>query len=119
MSEYLDNVLIKLKRKYGKDETVAALIKKLSESEVEIGTLKAEIDHLQAQLTLTKKDNERELRIEAKKSEVYQAKAKECTILKKEIEKLRKERSQYIQKYHALELEKANNWNNKIENLKP
>ena len=36
-SKYFDNVLIKLQRTYSKDEAVAALSKKLSDTEIELG----------------------------------------------------------------------------------
>jgi predicted RNase H-like nuclease (RuvC/YqgF family) len=45
-----DNVLIKLRRQYSKDETVAALSKKISELEIENGALKSEIEHLEFEL---------------------------------------------------------------------
>jgi hypothetical protein len=35
MSKYIDNVLIKLRREYSKDELVNALSKRLSEAEIE------------------------------------------------------------------------------------
>ena len=41
-----DNVLIRLKRKYSKDELVSGLIRQLSEKDVEIGKLKSEICEL-------------------------------------------------------------------------
>ena len=37
--DYFDNVLIKLRRQYSKDETVAALSKEISELEIENGAL--------------------------------------------------------------------------------
>ncbi|AJR04834.1 hypothetical protein [Siansivirga zeaxanthinifaciens] len=44
---YFDNVLIKLKRRYRKDETIAALSKKLSEVEIELGKSIAYIHELE------------------------------------------------------------------------
>ena len=38
--DYFDGVLIKLKRAYSKDETVAALSKQNSELQIQIGVLK-------------------------------------------------------------------------------
>ena len=45
-NNFYDDVLIKLKRAYSKDETVSALIKKLSETEVVLGQRNDEIDEL-------------------------------------------------------------------------
>lgn len=47
MPSYFDNVLIKLKRAYSKDETVSALSKKLSEVEIEFGKAIAYIHELE------------------------------------------------------------------------
>lgn len=64
--DYLDNVLIKLKRKYSENEVIASLTKKLSEAEIENGILKSQISELEYTLDNVKKD----LRIKIKK-EVY------------------------------------------------
>jgi hypothetical protein len=45
--DYLSNVLIKLKRKYEKDEVLKAVIKENKELIFEIGQLKSEILHLE------------------------------------------------------------------------
>jgi hypothetical protein len=45
-NNYLDRVLIKLKRKYSKDETVSYLTKKLSEVEIKNGMLISELEEL-------------------------------------------------------------------------
>lgn len=42
--DYLDRVLIKLKRRYSENEVIAALNKKLSELEIELGMIKSERD---------------------------------------------------------------------------
>ena len=47
MSNYVDNVLIKLKRQYSKYETICALTKKLSDAEIENGKLKSYIQELE------------------------------------------------------------------------
>ena len=52
--DYFDNVLIKLRRQYSKDEAVA-LSKKISELEIENGALKSEIEHLEFELKKYKK----------------------------------------------------------------
>ena len=48
--DFYDRTLIRLKRQYSKDEVVAALIKKLSETEINVGILKDEIDYLKSEL---------------------------------------------------------------------
>jgi len=55
--EYLDGVLIKLKRKYSKDEVVSALSKKLSESDFKNGELVSELDELKHLLQTSSKEN--------------------------------------------------------------
>ena len=45
-----DEVLIKLRRKYLKDEIVSALYTKISEKDLEIGKLLSEIDFLNSEL---------------------------------------------------------------------
>jgi hypothetical protein len=62
MSKYIDNVLIKLRREYSKDELVSALSKRLSEAEIENGKLKSYIDELESKIesrTKLKKEVER------------------------------------------------------------
>jgi hypothetical protein len=43
-SKYFDRVLLKLKRQYGKEEYIAALLKKISDLEIENGKLISEKD---------------------------------------------------------------------------
>lgn len=52
--DYLDRVLIKLKRRYSQNEVIAALNKKLSEVEIELGVVKSERDEARY---LLKKEN--------------------------------------------------------------
>ena len=47
---YEEDVLIKLRRKYSKDEVVSALYAKISEKSLEIGKLLSEIDFLNSEL---------------------------------------------------------------------
>lgn len=54
--DYIDRTILKLRRKYSKDELVAALNKQLVSKDIEIGKLKAEIDYLND--LLIKKNNE-------------------------------------------------------------
>ncbi|WP_424493920.1 hypothetical protein [Salinimicrobium sp. GXAS 041] len=71
---YEDNVLIKLRRAYGKDEAVAALNKKVSELELENGALKSEIDHLNHELKKGFQQKEKDIR-----RELYQTEFKNLT----------------------------------------
>ena len=77
--EYLDNVLLKLKRKYSKDETVAALTKKLKEVEIENGKLSAEIAYLEheAKENVDSKEIMKLAKIEARKEKLYLLKLNE------------------------------------------
>ena len=64
--DFFDDVLIKLKREYSKDEILSAIIKQNSELTIEIGKLKSEIEHLEFELQNQKKIDEQEI-IEYKK----------------------------------------------------
>jgi inorganic pyrophosphatase/exopolyphosphatase len=48
--KYIDNVLLKLRRQYEKDEVLSAFIKKISELEVENGKLTSYIQELEDKL---------------------------------------------------------------------
>lgn len=102
---YTEHTLLRLKRKYGKDELVAGLLKQVSELDIESGKLKAEIDHLNAELENTKKevsqtiseinakkkmciDNRAE--VLAKKDELYKRCEEKYTARGKEIISLKK-----------------------------
>jgi chromosome segregation ATPase len=54
---YEDDTLIRLRRQYSKDETVAALSKKLSEADVKNGMLQSEIDELKHDLSKVNSKN--------------------------------------------------------------
>ena len=56
---YEEDVLIKLRRKYSKDEVVSALFKKLSDKDLEIGKLLSEIDFLNSELKKQKDEVEK------------------------------------------------------------
>mgnify|MGYP003494878890 FL=1 len=64
--DFFDDVLIKLKREYQKDEILAAIIKKNSKLIVEIGKLKSEIQHLEYEIETKKEIDEKEI-VEYKK----------------------------------------------------
>lgn len=96
---YIDRVVLNLKHTYGKDELVAHLQKELSEAKVEIGQLKAEIEHLKHfnakenqivyQEILTKAENR--FKDRAIKAE------KDFTVLKKNHDELLKK---HCEQYH-------------------
>ena len=115
---YFDNVLIKLKRAYSKDETVSALSKKLTEVEIELGKSIAyihELEHEKHQMTLKtggeqwfekyKKLKERfdKLDKEAKQDELYLMRSKENSRLHSELKKLRKVNNDLVNKIYLLE----------------
>ena len=56
---YEEDVLIKLRRKYSKDEVVSALYAKISEKDLEIGKLLSEIDFLNSELKKQKDEVEK------------------------------------------------------------
>ena len=59
MSDYIDNVVLKLKRKYSKDELVARMLKEQSQIKTELGIVKSERDELQYNLDrILKLDND-------------------------------------------------------------
>lgn len=62
--DFIDNVLIKLKRKYSKDEVLSATIKQNSDYEIQIGQLKSEVDYLNDKINKISKKNERNKDIE-------------------------------------------------------
>lgn len=75
--KFFDNVLIKLKRQYKKDELVSALTKQLSEKDLEIGKLLSEIDYLKSghenleNKLKSHKDLNKEAKIEVRKEGLY------------------------------------------------
>ena len=115
---YFDNVLIKLKRAYSKDETVSALSKKLTELQIELSKSIAYIHELEDekhQRTLKsggeqwfekyKKLKERfdKLDKEAKQDELYLMRSKENSRLHSELKKLRKVNNDLVNKIYLLE----------------
>jgi hypothetical protein len=115
---YFDRVLITLKRAYSKDETVAALSKKLKDTEIELGKSIAYIHELEDekhQRTLKsggeqwfekyKKLKERfdKLDKEAKQDELYLMRSKENSRLHSELKKLRKANNELVNKICLLE----------------
>ncbi len=98
--KFYDNALLKLHRKYGKDELVLSLKKQISEKDIEIGKLKSEIDFLSAELSDKKEKKEimRQANVKLKADELFLLKEKECKIHLKKIDELRKSNKELIMK---------------------
>lgn len=107
-AKFYDEVLIKLIRKYGKDELVASLLKQLSEKDVELGQLKAEIEHLNHELTVDKvsKAINKAAKIEARKQELHTLLINENNRLKKEVKLVRQDNRDLIAKMCTLTKDK-------------
>jgi hypothetical protein len=103
--DYIERTLIKLKRQYSKDELVAALLKQISEKDIELGKLSAEIDYLQNELQSNKEQKEinRLAKVEARKEELYRRKVEDNQKQRAEIKQLRAMRSDLIAKNYALQ----------------
>ena len=103
--DYIDRTLIKLKRQYRKDELVAALLKQISEKDVELGKLRSEVDYLQNELQSNKEQKEinRLAKIEVRKEELYCIKAENNRKQRAEIKQLRTVRGDLIAKNNALQ----------------
>ena len=103
--DFYDRTLIRLRRQYSKDEVVAALIKKLNETEITVEILKDEIDYLKSELQSDKEQKEivRAGKIEARKDELYKMKVEECKKQRAEIKQLRHQRNDLIAKCFSLE----------------
>lgn len=92
-SKYIENVLIKLRREYSKDEYVSVLLNQISEKDVEIGKLNSYINELEDSRELSKsekKDLAKQVRLDELHSENLN--------LKKRIKKLRENVNDLIMK---------------------
>jgi len=108
--DYTDNVLIKLKRQYSKDETVAALSKKLEISEIQNKKLSSEIQHLEFKLkeNIDKHQENKLARIEARKNKLFQNSLSQNKKLNKQVSELRKLRGELFSKINKLEKDALN-----------
>ena len=104
-SDYIERTIIKLRRQYGKDELVAALLKQISKKDIELGKLSAEIYYLQNELQSDKEQKEinRLAKVEARKEELYRMKVEDNRKQRAEIKQLRMIRNDLIAKNHALQ----------------
>lgn len=103
--DYIERTMIKLQRQYSKDELVAALLKQISEKDIEIGKLCAEVDYLQNELRSNKEQKEinKLARVEARKEELYRMKIEENQKQRAEIKELKMVQSDLISKNIALQ----------------
>lgn len=110
--DYIDRVLIKLRREYSKDELVTYLFNKTKTLELENGQLKAEIDHLTHCLDKKKhvqqvsKEISKEAKIELRKNQLFNLRTEELGRAKREIKLQKEKTNQWISKY--VELQKMN-----------
>lgn len=97
-----DNVLLHLRRNYGKDEMVSYVIRRIKELKVELGQANSEIDHLNeelAKITKSKSSNEeldREARKEAKKDTIYKQNREEIINLRAKNKRLANDNKELI-----------------------
>lgn len=98
--EYIDRVVLKLRREYGKDELVAFLNKQMKEKDFELGVLKSEVDHLESVINgdSDKLEAIRKAKDEAMKDELYSFQKEENKRLKKEVKSLKKLRDELFSK---------------------
>jgi Asp-tRNA(Asn)/Glu-tRNA(Gln) amidotransferase B subunit len=116
--DYIERTILQLRREYGKDELVAALIKQVSEREIEIGKLKAEIDEandkvekIRARLISERKKKidiaaEKEIKkdeLYVKLEKKYLAKIEENNALRKRNVELFKTNKDIISAYNTLD----------------
>ena len=92
MKDFIDNVLIKLKRKYSKDELVAHLFRTKKELELELGKVRSERDEALYELDRIKNLTQKEKSVLGAREHYKKMKA-EILALKKENKKLTLENS--------------------------
>jgi hypothetical protein len=100
---YEDDTLIKLRRQYSKDETVAALSKKLSEADVKNGMLRSRLDELKYLL----KESNRVLKITSKENKK----------LKRKIEKSQKGKIKHYEENFEIKKIQNRNLRQKVNDL--
>jgi predicted nuclease with TOPRIM domain len=104
-SDYFDDALIKLRRVYGKDEAVAALSKKLSETEIELGKAVSYIQELEHENEKIKLQNGEQIWIEKyqKLKKNFDNLNKAHSEVHKKINKVKKDNADLIYKILCLE----------------
>lgn len=115
--KWLDDTLISLKRTYGKDEYISALLKQISEKDIEIGKLKSEIQHLNSLSDLTPKERKALKAIsvaESQKEEAYIKIKKENKKLQLDIERYREANNTLLSR---MAVQKSNLSNIRLQSL--
>jgi len=99
-----DRTLIRLRREYSKDETVAALSKKLTEKDMKIGALSSEVDHLKNELELqiNQKEINKQARKEVRKEEMYKQALEANKKLREQRKELRRVRNELLAENNIL-----------------
>ena len=101
MSKYIDNVVVKLKRVYSKDELVANMITERTSLKNEINLLKIQNDRLKYKLKKILKLDKTELiavKAEMKEKTIYQNMQKERDALREKCERLKNINDKLINK---------------------
>lgn len=106
--DFYDRVLIRLKRRYSKDEAMAAFIKKLNEAECEVGKLTSEVAYLEHQLSVEDAEAKKLGKIELKKEELYNEQTETIKNQIKEIKELTKQRDTLLFKVYTIENQSKN-----------
>jgi len=111
MDKYIDNIVIKLKREYSKDELVSHLSKELKKSEIEKGKLQSYVSELLHEkendvyrlklYDLTKKyellqKKINDMNIDLRKNEIIESQKKEISLLKSEVKRIRKNNNKLV-----------------------
>jgi predicted RNase H-like nuclease (RuvC/YqgF family) len=101
--DFYDDVLIKLKRKYGKDELVASLNKEISELKIELGKEKAYIQELEFEKENGIVHHNEKISKEAKLDELYQLQKQENKRLRTELQKAKTTNRELIHRLALLQ----------------
>ena len=86
-SSYFDKVLANMKLAFSESDVVKIMIKKLSETEIELGKVISERDELEENLSLAKKEIKQHVNIQKE----FEEKVKENRIIKNENRELKRE----------------------------
>lgn len=105
MSDYIQESIVRLKRKYGKDELVSSLIKKESDLQIEIGILKSEKDELQYLLNKYKKRASNKVEGNFCNTDLYKSFREQIKDLKNKVKSLNTANSKLICKLAVKNLE--------------
>jgi len=99
-----DRTLIRLRREYSKNEVVAALSKKLTEKDMEIGALTSEIDHLKNELEsqINQKEINKLARKEMRKDNMYNEVLLNNKKLREQRKELRRVRNELLIENNSL-----------------